>query len=377
MPSSYYAEHFQTLRKIYDSALGNHRFDKLIVSSGEIKKQFQDDMRYPFFASVQFKALVPLTDAPNSWIIWQSGKKPLLLLYQPEDYWHVVPELPDTYWTPYFDIKTIKKHEDVPPYFGNTEHSAFLGECNDLIKDWSLGQHNPQALIAELNWYRSYKTEYEQACIKEANRISAKGHLAARDAFYNGASELDIALAFQQACQQSEEVLAYPSIVGVNQHAGILHYWGRDSHTLPPAKRHSLLIDAAASCHGYAADITRTYSYKDDLFAELITALDATQQALVEQHQVGRRYCDVRLIAMLSVSQLLNDLGLVSLDPESCVETGIVEYFMPHSLGHFLGLQVHDVGGNQADPSGAELAADAKHPASKMKIAGNIFEICA
>lgn len=361
-----YRDHFLSLRKAYDQALSNHRFDKLIVHSGGIKKRFQDDMRYPYFVSVQFKALVPLIDAPESWIIWQPNEKPLLLLYQPEDYWHLVPKLPDSYWTPYFDIKTIKKHEDAQPYFGNTEHSAFLGESTDLIKHWRLGRHNPEPLLAELNWYRSYKTEYEQACIIEGNRISAKGHLASREVFYNGGTELDIALEFQKSCQQSEELLAYTSIVGINEHAGILHYWGRDTHRLPSEKRHSLLIDAAASCQGYAADITRTYSFKDDLFAELIMALDATQQSLVKQHQIGRSYTDVGLLALLGVSKILNEFGIVSLNPESCVETGVVNYFMPHRLGHFLGLQVHDVGGNQADLSGPQLAVGTKEVKSKM-----------
>lgn len=364
MPSSYYSEHIQELRNVYDRALENHHFDQLIVFSGEIKKQFQDDMPYPFFVNVQFKAIVPLTNTPESWIIWRLGEKPLLLLYQPDDFWHVVPELPESFWTTYFDIKVIKEKEKAQQYFGDTQHSAFLGETTKLIQSWGLGEQNPESLIAELNWYRSFKTAYEQSCIREANRISAKGHLAARDAFYNGASELDISLAFQQACQQSEELLAYPSIVGINQHASILHYWGRER--LPPKEHYSLLIDAAASCNGYPSDITRTYAYKSGLFSDMIVELDKVQQTLANEHKVGLRYFDVRLIAMQSVSKLLKDSGLVSLDPESCVETGIVDHFMPHSLGHFLGLQVHDVANNQADVTGNELEVDPKYPKSKM-----------
>ena len=54
-----YASHFDALRQVYDRALDNHQFDTLVVYSGEIKKRFQDDIDYPFFVNVQFKAIVP------------------------------------------------------------------------------------------------------------------------------------------------------------------------------------------------------------------------------------------------------------------------------------------------------------------------------
>ncbi len=360
----YYADHFSHLQKRYDRALENHRIDKLLVYSGAVKTRFQDDLPYPFFPAAQFKAIVPLINAPESWVIWQAGNKPILLLYQPEDYWHVVPQLLESYWTPYFTIVSIVEKEQASEFFGDTQHSAFLGEPNRHIKEWIAGQYNPEPLIAELNWHRSYKTLYEQACIREANKTSSKGHIAARQAFYHRASELDIALAFQQACQQSEEMLAYPSIVAVNQHAAILHYWGRDSSV--PGRTHSLLIDAAASCYGYAADITRTYSFYHGLFADLITALDRVQRELVSKHQVGVRYFDLNVLALHKIPVILEDAGVLKMSATTAVECGVAGHFLPHPLGHFLGLQVHDVGANQRDASGALIDIDPNYPRFRM-----------
>ena len=359
-----YKDHFETLRRVYDQALNHHDFDKLIVYSGDILLRHQDDLPYPYITDIQFKALVPLLNAPGSWIIWRLNEKPILLFLQPDDFWHIVPEIPDSFWTPFFEIVAIVDGEKAKKYFGDTSRAVFLGETNVMTRDWNLGQHNPDLFLAELNWSRSYKTEYEQACILEANTISIKGHRAARDAFFSGASELEISLAFQSACTLPEESLAYPSVVGINEHAAILHYLGRSARR--PVESHSLLIDAGASFNGYAADITRTYARAGGLFADMVIAFDEMQQLLVSEHIVGRRYFDLSLLTLERVARLLKDFDLVTLEPASCVETGVVNHFVPHGLGHFLGLQVHDVGSRQADSSGALLDIDPKYPKFNM-----------
>ena len=360
-----YRKHFEKLREVYDRALVNNNFESLVVYSGEIKTRFQDDMQYPFFTNVQFKALVPLVDVPESWVIWRLSEKPLLLLYQPETVWDVVAEMHSTFWSSYFEIIPIKNKGEAQTYIDKAEHRAFLGERNHLTQSWELGVCNPESLIYELNWYRSFKTGYEQYCIKQANRISVQGHVTARDAFYQGASEFEIALAFQQACRQTEEQLAFPSTIAINEHAAILHYWGRDTNRLPENKCHSFLIDAGASYNGYASDTCRTYGYRDGLFTDMVTALDLVQRGIGSQLKVGSCYAESADRAMRQLAVLLKDFGIVNLDPDSVLELDIIKYFMPHNVSHFLGLQVHDVGGNQADVTGAKI--DPEQPKHKMK----------
>lgn len=359
-----YSKHFDRLREIYDRALRHHRFESLFVYSGEIKNRFQDDMPCPFFVNVQFKAIVPLTHLPECWLIWRIGKKPMLLLYQPETVWDAVPAIPNTFWSAYFEIIPLKNKDDAKGSIANANTAAFFGERTELTRDWDLGQCNPEALINELNWYRSYKTEYEQYCLKQANCISSEGHAAARDAFISGASELEIALVFQDACQQTEEQLAFPSTVAINQHASILHYWDRATERIRNENRHSFLIDAGATFNGYASDICRTYAYHDGLFADMVNALDTVQTSLVNHLAVGSHYIDSTRRAMFQLASLLKEFQIIDLEPDAAVEMGIVKYFMPHNLSHFLGLQVHDVGGNQADISGALV--DPEQPNYKM-----------
>ncbi|MDB9952699.1 Xaa-Pro dipeptidase [Porticoccaceae bacterium] len=363
--STLYANHFIRLRENYDRALANHQFESLVVYSGEIKTRFQDDIQSPFFTNIQFKALAPLISVPESWIIWRLSEKPLLLLYQPETVWDAVTEIPSTYWSQYFEIVPLKKKEEAKAHIDKAPHRAFLGELTDMTQSWQLGASNPEALIHELNWHRSYKTDYEQCCIKQANRISAKGHMAARAAFYSGASELDIALAFQQACQQTDDQLAFPSTIAINEHAAILHYWGRDTHQIPADKRHSFLIDAGATYNGYAADTCRTYGYRDGLFADLVAGLDSVQQEICNQLTVGATYTESADRATHQLASLLQDFGIINLEPDTAVELDLIKYFMPHNFSHFLGLQVHDVGGNQKDISGSLI--DANEPKHKMR----------
>ncbi|AHI30101.1 hypothetical protein AU14_11285 [Marinobacter similis] len=118
------------------------------------------------------------------------------------------------------------------------------------------GEHNPAPLLAALDETRVRKTPYEIACLARANEIAVRGHRAARDAFLAGGSEFEINLAYQQATGQREAEAPYHSIIGVNEHAGTLHYQYYD--TQAPERPRSLLIDAGVRFRGYCSDITRT-----------------------------------------------------------------------------------------------------------------------
>ncbi|MEN8139482.1 MAG: Xaa-Pro dipeptidase [Bacteroidota bacterium] len=338
-------EHFKVLTKDLDQILTDNGYDQLLVYSGGLKMQFANDLPYPFMVNTYFKMFLPGETNPNCWVIWRVEQKPILLFYQPEDFWHFVPELDLDFWSNYYEIHRVKKPDEAERNFGNTTACAFLGEIDDLVSGWSLGERNPDSIIAAINWQRSYKSLFEQACIQKANEISAKGHFAAKEAFYAGASELEISLEFQRACQLDEFRLAHQPVVGINEHTGILHYIERDTNRLSKAKLHSLLIDAGASYLGYASDITRTYSYKDHEFGELIRALDSRQQQLVREIQLGQSFQDINTRSKLLCASILKEFDIVYSTPESTLETGLIESFYPHGVGHFLGLQPHDVAG--------------------------------
>ena len=176
----------------------------------------------------------------------------------------------------------------------------------------------------------------------------------------NGGSEFDIQLAYLAAVQQGENEVPYGNIIALNENAAILHYTVLSRQK--PAQHHSFLIDAGASFHGYAADITRTYSARDDEFQALINSMNAVQLALVDTLKPGIKYTEVHLKSHELIAQVLADFDFVQLTPEAIVASGISRTFYPHGIGHHLGLQVHDVGGFMADERGTHVAAPDEHP---------------
>jgi Xaa-Pro dipeptidase len=272
-----FAAHLDIVKKRAGAALGSTGYEALLLHSGTPPLLFLDDHHLPYRVQAPFKVWAPLTDAPDSFVYYAPGRKPLLLIHQPVDYWHQAPKLPDAYWTPAFEIISVADRTAARAALPkDLSRTAFVGApCAELV-GWGPAAITPQHLLAQLDYSRAAKTPYELACLREANVLGARGHLAAERAFRAGGSEFEIALEFMKACGLREQELPYNPIVALNEHGAVLHYQFQQRHA--PAKLHSLLIDAGAEFGGYASDITRTYSFDDAEFAGLIRRFDELQQ---------------------------------------------------------------------------------------------------
>src|SRR5690348_4666615 len=102
--SSLFAAHLATVVKRSTDALARTAYEGLLVHAGTPTLIFLDDHHLPFKAHAPFKVWAPLIDAPDSFVHFVPGRKPVLLLNQPVDYWHKSPELPRTYWSDGFEI---------------------------------------------------------------------------------------------------------------------------------------------------------------------------------------------------------------------------------------------------------------------------------
>jgi Xaa-Pro dipeptidase len=359
---AYYQQHIAEQQARVSRLLARENLDGLVIHSGQAKRQFLDDMDYPFKTNPLFKAWLPVTDNPNCWLIVNGTDKPTLIFYLPNDFWHKVPDEPQDFWAEYFAIQLLKKPNEVEtllPY--DKARFAYLGEKVDVAKALGFEHINPDAVLNYLHFYRAYKTDYEQVCLREANRIAVNGHMAAKDTFYGGGSEFDIQLAYLKATGHGENDVPYGNIIALNRNAAILHYTALERFAPKDNHRHSFLIDAGASFNGYAADITRTYSYKEDEFAELISAMNTMQLQLVNGLKPGINYGDLHLQCHRQLAQILADFKLVNLNAKEILAQRIVNTFFPHGLGHHLGLQVHDMGGFMADERGTQVEAPAGH----------------
>lgn len=364
--ASLYPAHIDELQQRTRTIIERAGLDGLVIHSGQLHRIFLDDNDYPFKANPHFKAWVPVTDNPNCWLVVDGARKPKLIYYRPEDFWFKVPPAPEDFWTEQFDIELLDKAEQVGQLLPrDLSNYGYIGEEVEVCKALGFGHFNPEAVINYLHYHRAYKTDYELECMRRANRRAVAGHNAAREAFYAGASEFEIHIAYLAATEHAEHELPYNNIVGLNENGATLHYMQQD--ITRPEQIRSLLIDAGASYGGYAADITRSYAFDTtSQFAELIAGMDIIQQALGQSLAAGVKYPDVHMQWHLKTAGLLKDIGVLKMAPEDAVANGVSSVFCPHGIGHFLGLQVHDVGGHMADETGTPLPPPTEHPALRV-----------
>ncbi|GAB3381233.1 Xaa-Pro dipeptidase [Lysobacter fragariae] len=355
-----YPQHLDVLHERTAQALARGGFDHLVVPSGTLHYQLFDDRDYPYATNPQFKHWAPLTRNPGSWLVATPGRRPKLIYLQPFDYWHVVPEAPSGYWAEHFDIVVIRKPDEALQHLpSDPARCAILGEALSTVGDFA--PNNPPAVIAYLEYHRAFKTPYEIEMMREASRIGVRAHRAAERAFRAGTSEFGIHLVYCQAARQDANDLPYSNIIALNEHAAVLHNFERDR--LPPKDFRSFLIDAGASFHGYASDITRTYaSDTSGDFQALINAMDAAQRTMCAQVRAGFDYKQLHLDAHMAIATILRDFDLINVAPEVAVETGVSSAFFPHGIGHGIGLQVHEVAGFAQSDSGGTIAKPVGHP---------------
>jgi Xaa-Pro dipeptidase len=203
--------------------------------------------------------------------------------------------------------------------------------------------------------------------MRTATRRAVAGHIAARERFRcrdAGVSEFELNLTYLAAAEATAAELPYSNIVALNRHAGVLHYQHYDRAA--PARLESFLIDAGAQSRGYAADITRTYSAADDLFAELIERLDIEQRSLIDTLAPGIDFVLLHTDMHRRIAKVLREAGIVRCAAEHAFEAGVTEAFFPHGLGHLIGLQTHDVAGQQSDRRGRRCPPPERYPALRL-----------
>jgi len=356
-----YAEHVDIIASRHDHALEQAGASHAVVFSGNPRIAFLDDYQMPYKANPHFVNWAPLTRLPFSYIVYTPGETPILIYFQPHDYWHVVPGTPDGYWTDQFDIRVVHSIDDIAKHLPeDREKCIVIGEIIDDALTFGIERVNPKTAMNALHYVRGVKTPYELAVMRLASLRGATGHVAAEAAFRNGLSEFEIHRAYCQAVSLTDPELPYGNIIGLNNHGAILHYTDLDRQA--PEQLHSFLIDAGAQVHGYASDITRTHSFEDQRFQDLIDRMDTMEQEIVSQVQVGVDYRDLHVGTHKLLAGVLVDAELATGDPDTLLATGVTSAFFPHGLGHLLGIQVHDVGGFMEDESGTTIDPPSGHP---------------
>lgn len=360
-----YQQHVKTLQQRAQQVLARHNLDAMLIHSGELLTVFLDDHTYPFKVNPQFKAWVPVTQVPNCWLWIDGVNKPKLWFYSPVDYWHNVEPLPNSFWTGAVEVIGLKNADDIGQQLpAQRQNVAYIGPVAERARQLGFNSDsiNPKGVIDFLHYHRAYKTGYELYCMRQAQKIAVTGHRAAKEAFKSGMSEFDINVAYLSATGHRDTDVPYGNIIALNEHAAVLHYTKLDQHV--PEQLRSFLIDAGAEYNGYAADLTRSYAANSGSeYAQLVKEMNAEELALIGTMKAGVRYSEYheqmhfRIASLLIKHQLVNGISA-----EAMVKDDLTGPFMPHGIGHPLGLQVHDVAGFMQDDRGTHLAAPQQYP---------------
>ncbi len=351
--------HLRDRQAYAEKAMAVHGFDTLVLSAGEPFTYFADDADAPFRTIPHFRHHCPLT-GPHHALVLRPGRKPLLVRYAPEDYWYEQLPLDAPFWLEGFELVEVPTVDAVWEAVGRPAKGAYIGNETARAAEAGLAL-NPEKLTAFLDWGRSYKSGYETACTIEATKLGARGHEAGRKAFLAGASELEIHHAFVQGVGAQDHELAFSSIVALNEKGATLHYENKRSFRNGAV----LLLDCGARFNDYASDITRTWAapHCDARFRALIEGMEKLELELCDEMKPGRPFGEVHHLAHLKIAALLQQAGVLKVGPEEAVAKGLSRPFMPHGLGHHLGIQVHDVAGKMASPDGTLQPPPPEHPA--------------
>ena len=195
-----------------------------------------------------------------------------------------------------------------------------------------------------LDEMRLHKSTQEIELMQIASTISAQAHTRAMQAVKPGMMEYALEAELNYIFGQNGCVPSYNSIVGGGENGCILHYVENDK-VLKDGDL--VLIDAACEYQLYASDITRTFPVNGKFSPEqkaLYEVVLKAQLAAIDAVRIGNSYKEPHRIAVRILVQGLLDLGLMQGDIEQIIESESFHQFYMHGTGHWLGMDVHDVG---------------------------------
>lgn len=351
----------------------------IMVIAAESLKTRNNDAEYPFRQSSNFYYLTGFNE-PDALLVMAKGEEAAVTLFCP-------PRDPDMeIWTGYragpegcverfgadqaFNLDEID--ERLPKMIDGASQLLYpIARDKALdarVKGWleTLGRSVrsgavlPQTLADSdrlLHEMRLFKSAAEIEVMQRAATISATAHCQAMIACKPGIYEFQLESVIQAYCgSQGARFQAYTPIVAGGANACILHYIENDQ---PIADGDLVLIDAGCELDNYASDITRTFPangrFSDEQAAIYDLVLKANE-ACIEAVRPGTCWDSLHQLSVRILTEGLIELGLLQGDLDELIEAGAFRRFYMHRIGHWLGMDVHDVGDYRVDGEWRQLA---------------------
>lgn len=230
---------------------------------------------------------------------------------------------------------------------------VMMNGVNSIRSKIRSGAQSPVAfvdIVQSLHEMRLFKSPAEIAIMQKAVDITAEAHIRAMQICQPGMNEYQLEAELMYLFQQrGARFPAYQPIVGAGRNSCILHYIANNQ---PITNGDVVLIDAGAEYDNYAADITRTFPANGRFSGEqraIYELVLASQLAAIKVAKPGASWTNMQTAIVKVLTQGLVDLGILKGNVDNLIEKEAYFPFYMHRSGHWLGLDVHDVGHYRID----------------------------
>jgi Xaa-Pro aminopeptidase len=226
---------------------------------------------------------------------------------------------------------------------------GWVNRVRAMVRQGAKPPHEFVALSHLLHDLRLYKSRAELRVMRRSAQIAAEAHVRAMQATRPGMNEHEIEAELLHTFRKHGAVPSYEPIVGGGANACVLHYRANNAEL---RDGDLLLVDAGAEIACYASDITRTWPVNGRFSLEQRALYDivlAAQAAAIDEVRAGRPFDAYHEAAVRVITRGLIALGLLKGTLEQNLREHAYRRFYMHKTGHWLGLDVHDVGDYRVD----------------------------
>ncbi len=232
-------------------------------------------------------------------------------------------------------------------FWDSSPEQEFFEQLRPLLQGSRLRRNGAEILNVRdvIHELRLFKDDVELEALRRANQIASSAHEAAMQFVRPGVSEFQVQAVLESVMRSAgSSQLGYPSIVAGGSNACCLHY---NLNTCRLDEGDLLLIDAGCELNFYTADITRTFPVSGKFTGEQRALYDLVLESQIKSIAAikpGAKLSELNDLAGRILAEGLIHLGLLKGSVEEVLEKKRHKDFFPHGLGHWLGMDVHDVG---------------------------------
>jgi Xaa-Pro aminopeptidase len=271
------------------------------------------------------------------------------------------------------DAFPISDIDDILPGLMESRSSVYYtmgayAEFDTQVAEWvkslrlkgSSGIHTPQEFVAldhVLHDMRLYKSRAEIAALRRSAKIAVGAHTRAIAMISPGLFEYEVEAEYLHEFRRHNATISYSPIVGTGANACTLHYI---SNSAKLQSGDLVLIDAGCELDYYASDITRTLPVSGRFSPEQLAVYEIVleaQLAAIDKVRVGNHWNDPHDAAVNVITRGLKKLGLLEGSVQRLVRDSAYREFFMHRTGHWLGMDVHDVGDYKVGDEWRQLEA--------------------